>query len=106
MKMQLGKILILPAVDDQTIGGELEFGHQQLHGGEQVRQESRVRVEIHQTGDGLLGKEHNMQRIGWFRMVERQQGFSLSQSLDRDRKTHIFKYPSDQLTARPGARQP
>ena len=32
MKMQLWKILKLPTIDDETIGGELEFTHNALNG--------------------------------------------------------------------------
>lgn len=42
MKMQLRKILILPAVDDQPIGREMKFIHQTLHGGIQIGEKSRV----------------------------------------------------------------
>ena len=33
MKMQLRKILKLPAVDDESVGGEFEFIHKMLNGG-------------------------------------------------------------------------
>ena len=42
MKMQLRKILILPAVYDQPIGGELELLHKTLHGGIKVGKKSGV----------------------------------------------------------------
>jgi hypothetical protein len=42
MKMQLRKILILPAVDDQAIGGELKFFHQALDGGIQVAEKRSI----------------------------------------------------------------
>ena len=42
MKMQLRKILILPAVDDQAIGGELKIIHKALDCGIQVRKKGGI----------------------------------------------------------------
>ena len=37
MKMQMREVLIFSAVDDETIGFEMEFIHKALDGGVQVR---------------------------------------------------------------------
>jgi len=42
MKMQLRKILILPAVDDQAICGEMEFLHKALDGGIQISEKGCI----------------------------------------------------------------
>ena len=57
MKMQLRKILILSAVDDQTIAafGKMKFIHQTLHGGIEVGEKSRVGwIQLYQRLNRLL----------------------------------------------------
>lgn len=52
------KILILSAVDDESVGFQFEFLHETLHGGIQVREEGGVvRVEICQRLNLPLGDD-------------------------------------------------
>lgn len=97
MKMQMREILILPAVDDQPIGGELEFSNKRLHDSEQVGKKSRSRVELHQAGNCPSGYEHHMKRIGWFRMIKRQQRIRLAQAPGRDGERHVGKNPTGDM---------
>ncbi len=98
MKMQLRKILILPAIGDQTICREVKFIHKSLDGGKQIGKKSCVRgIEIRQGGDGFLGHEQHMKWIGRLRVMERQQGVCFVQSSDRDRETHMRKNPANQM---------
>lgn len=43
MKMQLGSILLLPAIDDESVGGEVEFIHEGLDDGIEVGEEGGIR---------------------------------------------------------------
>jgi len=48
MKMQLRKILILPAIDDQTPGGQLEFIYKALDGCVEIGEEGCLRwIELY-----------------------------------------------------------
>jgi hypothetical protein len=105
MKMQMRKILVLPAIDDQPVARELEFAHDRLYGSNQIGKKCGSGVEFHQTGDRLFGHEQNVERIGWLRVVKRQQGFGLPQALYRNGKAHVCENPSDQLAAWPATRQ-
>src|SRR5215211_5007084 len=97
MKMQLWKILIFSAVDDQTIGREMKFIHKALDSGIEIDEKiGIVRVKFLQGGNRSLGYKQYMKCIRWFWMIKRHQGFCFSQSLYGDGKTHILKYPTNQ----------
>ena len=43
--MQMWEFLVLPAIDDKTICGEMVLGHERLRGRHEVRQERVGRIE-------------------------------------------------------------
>src|SRR5512138_2561096 len=97
MKMQLWNILILPAIDDQTIGRETKFIDQALNAGIELAEKSGVRgIELFQGSDGFLWQEQNMKQIGRLRVVKRQQGPCFAQSFNGNGKTHMFKTPTQE----------
>jgi len=102
MKMQLREILILPAVDDQTIGGEVEFLYQALHGRIQVGEKGGIGwIEILQRNDSPLRHEQDVEWMRRLRMMERQQRLCLAQTFNGDRKTHVGKDPADHGSEKP-----
>src|SRR5690349_1973404 len=102
MKMQLRKILILPAVDDQPIGGELKIIHKALDCGIQVRKKGGICcIKFLQGSDGFLRHQQNMEWIRWLRMVERDQRPCFTQACYRDGKTQMCKDPADPWREQP-----
>ncbi len=69
MKMQIREILILAAVDDQPVGGQVGFFDQALGGGDDIGQES---------GKRLFGNQQNMIRVGRSRVAKGQERVSFS----------------------------
>jgi len=86
------EILVLPAVDDQAVGGKLEFGHKGLYDFEQLGEKFCVgRVERHQVWDGLPGNQHHMEWVSWPGVVESQQGVRFAQAFGRNEEWHAVK---------------
>jgi hypothetical protein len=95
MKMQLRKILIIPAIDDQTICRETKFTYEALNGGKQIDKKSCIRgIEFFQGSDGFLGQEQNMKWVGRLWVIKRHQGLCFVQTFHRDRKAHMRKDPA------------
>ena len=90
------KILILPAIHNETVGVEVEFVHKTLSRGIQVGQESGVGwVEI---GKGIhlpLRDNEHVKLIAWRRMMKRNQARGFTEAGDWDEKTHVGKNPAD-----------
>ena len=104
MKMQLRKILIFSAVDDETIRafGEMMFSHKALNGSVKVGEKgSVVWVNIHQGRDGFPGDDYDMKFVRGSGMVKSHQGFGLMQSFNRDNETHMSKDPTDERGEEP-----
>jgi len=101
MKVQLWKILVLPAVDDQTIGRELKFVYQALNGGIEICEKNGIgRIKFFQGDDSFLWQEQNMKWIGRLRMVKRHQCLCFAQSFNGNGKAHVLKNPADQTRDR------
>ena len=95
--MQMRKILILSAIDDEAICLEVEFFDQALHCGVQVCQESGVlRIKICQRLDLSLRNKEQMNLIAWRRMLKRNQVRRLAEAGDWEEKTHMGEYPTDE----------
>jgi hypothetical protein len=96
MKMQMREVLIFSAVDDETIGFEMEFIHKALDGGVQVRQKGGVlRVE---AGEGIhlpLWEDEHVDLIAWRRVMKRKQVRGLTEAINWDEKTHVGENPAD-----------
>ena len=96
MKMQLRKILKLPAIDNESVSGEFEFLHETLRGGNQVGEEGSVRgIKFGQRRDRLLRHDQHVEWIGLLRVTKRHQCIRLTQAFNRNRKTHVGKHPSN-----------
>ena len=99
MKMQLRKILILPAIDDQTISREAKFAYKALNGGIQIGEKSGVcRIELVQGGNSFLRQEQHVKWIGWLRMMKRQQRPCFTQPFNGNGKAHMLKTPADEVS--------
>ena len=104
MKMQLRKILKLPAIDDEPVGGEFEFFHETLHGGIQVGEEGSVRgIEVGQRGDRLLRHDQRVERTLGLWVTKRHQRVRLAQAFNGNCKTHVGKHPSNERPRKPRA---
>ena len=94
--MQMREVLIFSAVDDETIGFEMEFIHKALDGGVQVRQKGGVlRVE---AGKGIhlqFREDEHVDLIAWRRVMKRKQVRGLTEAIHWDEKTHVGEYPAD-----------
>jgi hypothetical protein len=98
MKMQMRKILILAAIHNETIRLQVEFIHEALHGGIQVGKKGSVlRVELRQRCHFTLGDDQHVKLIAGRRMLKRNQVRGFVQTRDRNEKTHVGKYPTDNV---------
>ena len=100
MEMQLRDVLVHTAVGDQAIAAflQLELSDQALHGQGQLAQEGRVGDgQIHERGIGPFGRQQDVQRVAGLWVMKGDQGFGLTQALDRDGKTHVPEHPTDQI---------
>ena len=93
MKMQMLKFLVFPAVDDETVRGEMIFIHDGLRRGDEVRQERVGRIQVREGADGFLRNDNDMERVGRFRMEKSQQGVGLTQAFDGDGKRDVVQHP-------------
>jgi len=97
MKMQVRKILIFAAVDDEPIGFEVKFLYETLYGGIQVCQEGAVVwVKVCQCLHLPLGDDKQMNLIAGRRMLKRNQVRGLTEALDWDGETHMGENPTDE----------
>ena len=79
MKMQLREILNLPAIDDQTISGELKLVHNILNAGIQIGEKGRVCwIKLFQGRHRFLWDKQNMKWVRWLWVVKRYQRLSLA----------------------------
>ena len=90
------KILIFPAVHNETIGFELKFVHKALNGGIEIGQEGSIGwIE---AGEGcrlpLRDNEH-MKLVARRRMLKRYQVRGVPEAGGWDEKTHVGEDPTD-----------
>jgi len=88
--MQMWEFLVFSPIDDETIGWQIVFPNQSLHGGEQVAQEGGILwIERLQGRDRLARDKDDMERVGWVWVMEGQQVFCLEQKFDGQGKGHF-----------------
>ena len=98
MKMQMRKILILAAIHNETIRLQVKLIHQTLHGGVQVGQEGGVGwVKLGKRCNLALGDDQHVKLIAGRRMLKRNQVRGFTQTRNGDEKTHVGKYPADDM---------
>ena len=91
------KILIFPAIHNETVRLQMEFIHEALHGGIQVAEEGGIGwVKLRQGCRFTLGDDQHVKLIAWRRMMKRKQVRGLAQTRDGNEEGHVGKYPSDQ----------
>ena len=95
--MQMWKILVLSAVDDEPIGFQLEFFHEALDCGIQIREKSGIAgVELSQRLHLLFRDDDEVQFMAGRWMMESYQVRCLTQAFDGDGEAHVGKYPTDE----------
>ena len=90
------KILIFPAVHNESIGLEIEFFHKALNCGIEIGQEGGIGwIE---AGEGcrlpLRDNEH-MKLVARRRMLKRNQVRGIAEAGDWDEETHVGEDPTD-----------
>jgi len=99
MKVQMGNILVRPAIGDKTIPliFEGKLGNEALGGREKICHEVTIgRCEIGQGGKRPFRNQQNMHRVRRPRVVKSHQRLRLSQAFYRNNKTHMSKQPPGQ----------
>lgn len=95
--MQMWKILVLPAVDDEPVGFEIVFLYEALDCGIQICEKSGIAgVEISQRLHLLFRDDDEVQFMAGRWMMESYQVRCLTQAFDRDGEAHVGKYPTDE----------
>ena len=103
--MQVGKILVFPAVDDQPVSRQVVFSHDGLHAGDQVRHERIRRLQVRERTQLFFGDEQHMEGMRRIGVVESQQGIRLSQAFGRDEEAHMGKDPTGQAASDRGVQE-
>ena len=95
--MQMWKILIFSAINDEAVCPEIEFFDQALHCGVQVCQKGGIAwVKICQRLHLSLRDEEQVNLIAGRRMLKRNQVRRLAEAGDWEEKTHVGEYPTDE----------
>ena len=91
------EILIPPAVDDESIGLEVEFVHEALGGGVQVREEGGILWVKFCEGLHLsLRDDEHVKLVARGRMTESNQVRGLTEACDRDEEIHVDENPANE----------
>lgn len=97
MKMQMRKVLVLSAVDDQPVGFEVEFFHEALDGGKQVREKGGVgRVKVCQCLNLPLWDDEQVNLVTGRGVMESDQARGLAEAFDGEEETHAGEEKADQ----------
>ena len=94
MKMQMWKILIFAAVDDESIRLELEFVHKALGGGIEIGQEGGIGgIKVCKGVNLSLREEEHVKAIAWGRMMKGDQVRGLAEPVDWEEEAHVGDDP-------------
>lgn len=96
--MQMREVLVLPAVDDEAVGFEIEFLHEALDSGIQIREKGGVaRVKVCQRVDLSLWDEEQVKLMAGRRMLKRNQVRGLAEAFDGEGEAHVGENPADEI---------
>ncbi len=107
MKVQVWKVLIVTAIDHQSICAEMVVLNQMLDGGVQIVQKCGMDtgVERRQRGDFGPGDNDDMIGMRWRRVPKGQQGVCFKQARYGNDKGHVTQYPNKQTVQKSPAQQ-
>lgn len=95
--MQMRKILILSAVDNEAVSLEVKFFHEALDGGKQICEKGGVgRVKFCQSLNLPLWDDEQVKLVTGRRVMESDQARGLAQAFDGKQETHVGEEKADQ----------